>query len=456
MHRLTVNHSYPARKERFVLAARSLSETKQVRYLLGLSSPAEREHIESEYFEDENAFQEMLTAEDELIDAYARGELEGEERCRFEKNFMSSRRGRDRVKFARAFAGPLSATQSQILSIPLRDIFKTFPAPGLLRTTRVAATIVFVAVLAWLVIDRTRMSNELRELRAESAELSKRTEAFQRSGDTKQIRTAEITTQLANLRAQSDKQRHRERGTTPIQRGRHLAEVKKDRERIVSNKPEQTGINTQDGSLGNALDTKITELPIQGRKFSDLLTLQTGTPLDDHAPGGGADQTNRTLEGVSVEPLSLMPRNKSSDGTTVRGIVTDPNGNVVGLLSLQPGVTRTGSVNGERADQANITLDAVDATNLIPNSRSWIRFQIELKSAAIHEDYLVTIKTADGHPITSVYWIEPLTPNQTIIDTPVISTGDLPSGDYVLLLMGKARSGSFVKVAEYSFKVIND
>jgi hypothetical protein len=34
--------------------------------------------------------------------------------------------------------------------------------------------------------------------------------------------------------------------------------------------------------------------------------------------------------------------------------------NVVGLLSLQPGVTRSGFVNGGRADQANITLDGVD------------------------------------------------------------------------------------------------
>jgi len=66
----------------------------------------------------------------------------------------------------------------------------------------------------------------------------------------------------------------------------------------------------------------------------------------------------------------------------------------------------------------------------------------------------VIIKTADGRHVTSVDWIEPITPNQTIIDTPVISTGDLPSGDYVLVLMGKEPDGSFVKVAEYSFKLI--
>ena len=34
--------------------------------------------------------------------------------------------------------------------------------------------------------------------------------------------------------------------------------------------------------------------------------------------------------------------------------------NVVGLLSLQPGVSRSGFVNGGRADQSNITLDGVD------------------------------------------------------------------------------------------------
>jgi Carboxypeptidase regulatory-like domain len=37
--------------------------------------------------------------------------------------------------------------------------------------------------------------------------------------------------------------------------------------------------------------------------------------------------------------------------------------NVVGLLSLQPGVSRSGYVNGGRADQSNITLDGVDVND---------------------------------------------------------------------------------------------
>jgi hypothetical protein len=146
--------------------------------------------------------------------------------------------------------------------------------------------------------------------------------------------------------------------------------------------------------------------------------------------------------------------------------------NVVGLLSLQPGVSRAGNVNGGRADQSNVTLDGVDfnesntyslmlrntnsneTTIQLPSFVSWIRFQLALETVAIHEDYRVTIKTADGHRVTSVDWTEPLTSSQNIIDTPAISTGDLPSGNYVLLLMGKESNGSFIKVAEYAFKVI--
>jgi hypothetical protein len=383
--------------------------------LLGLSSPAEREHIEAEYFEHEGAFQEMLMAEDDLIDAYARGELAGEERRRFENSFASSLGGRDRVQFARAFAGTTSATRSvdTKLSGTLLDIFKIFHSPLLVRIATVGTVIVFVTVLAWLVIDRRRMTNKFRELRAESAELSNRTEALQRSSDTERARTGEVAAQRADPGAEPVKPSHRERGTT--QRVRHLPEIKNDREKIASSKPEQAEklINTQDATLGNTFNPiKITELPRNDSNIEGLLTLQRGTIREGHVGTGRTDPANINLEGVDVVPLnsySLLPQNRGSNG---------------------------------------------EVTIRIPTSLNWIRFQISLETAAIHRDSRVIIQTADGRPVTSVDWIEPITPNQTIIDTPVISTGDLPSGDYVLLLMGKEPDGSFVKVAEYSFKLI--
>lgn len=56
-----------------------------------------------------------------------------------------------------------------------------------------------------------------------------------------------------------------------------------------------------------------------------------------------ADATlGNTLDGNRIEELPLNARN------------------IVGLLSLQPGVTRFGEVDGARRDQSNVTLDGVD------------------------------------------------------------------------------------------------
>ncbi|HSE18558.1 MAG TPA: carboxypeptidase-like regulatory domain-containing protein [Pyrinomonadaceae bacterium] len=531
------------------MAARSTTETKRVRYLLDLLSPAERDDIESEYFEDDDAFQEMLTAEDDLIDTYARGELAGDERRRFEKKFASSVSGRDRVQFARAFSGAVSAPR------PVKpNFFKTIQSPRLLRTATIAAVIVVLAVFAWLGIDRRRMTNELRELHAQSAELNKRTQALQQTSDPERIPPAESPRQLADPQSQIDKPRYLGPGAT--HRTRYSPKVK-------NSELEQATrlIHTEDGPIANTLEIRITELPIQGRRFSNLLP---STSPQHYVAGGRADQSNITLDGVDVNEApttyTSMPQNASSSGgSTVRGTAKDPNGNVVsgatvtltdsprnftrtqstnkdgayvfkaippgtysvevtapgfktvlvsgvaalvntpivldvpleigaisetvtvssaaesaintsdatignsferkgitelplnadngmGLLSLRPGVSPRGFVKG--GDSYD-----VDATIRIPKSLKWIRFQIELVTAASH-DYGVIIKTADGHLVTSDTWTEPFTPNQTIIDTPALSTRDLHSGDYVLLLMEKKSDGSFVRVAEHSFKVI--
>ncbi len=415
------------------MAARLISETERVRYLLGLSSPAERAHIESEYLEDDDAFQEMLAAEDDLIDAYACGELTGEERRRFEENFVTGARGR--VQFARAFANAVSATRPLESKHPgtLLDIFQS---AGLLRAATIAAVVVFLAILAWLINDRKRMTNELRELRAQSAEPRKQTEALQRASDTDGTRTAELNAQRTRILPEPDKPGHRKRATTTTQQGRHLPRKREQAERVMNTvaalqtgavdksplipivKPEEGGnvINTQDASLGNTFPSKtITELPLNARDEANLLTLQPGTTRGVYVGGGRADQTNITLDGVDVdEPLntySLKVRNSSSSG---------------------------------------------DNVIRIPSFRTWIRFQLLLATVATHEEYRIIIKRANSRPLTTVNWIEPLTPHQTMIDTPAIATDDLPSGDYALWLMGKKPDGSFIRVGDYPFKVIKD
>lgn len=440
--------------------------------MLGLSSPAEREYIESEYFEDDDAFQEMLAAEDDLIDAYARGELAGEERRRFEMDFVSSLGGRDRVQFAHAFAGAISATKHRGT---WRDSFKSLQSTGPLRTATTAAVIVFVVVLAWLVIDRRRMTNELRELRAESAELSRRTEALQRGSDNEPTRRSQITGMFPELPQEPDKPKHRERATTATQQPTSSSIVRgtatDPNGKVVSGATvtltdparnfTRTQYTNEDGAyVFNSIPPGTYTIQIQAKGFKTAsasgLAVLRDTPTIRDLPlelGAVSESVDITAAAEAATNTSDATLGNFFESKRITELPLNVN-NVVGLLSLQPGVSRTGYVNGGRTDQSGITLEGVDGITRIPSFLRWIRFQIALETPATHDNYRVIIKTADGRTVTSVDWIEPVTPNQTIIDTPAIATVDLPSGGYLLVLMGKDADGSFVKVTEYFFRVV--
>ena len=79
--------------------------------------------------------------------------------------------------------------------------------------------------------------------------------------------------------------------------------------------------------------------PWRSEQVTETITVISGT----EAPLNSTDASIGTaFESRRIQELPLNARN------------------IVGLLSLQPGVTREGEVNGSRRDQANITLDGVD------------------------------------------------------------------------------------------------
>ncbi|MFY9608366.1 MAG: hypothetical protein WAU45_07085 [Blastocatellia bacterium] len=77
------------------------NEEAIIRYLLGDSSEQEETELESRYFDDDAFFEQCLAIEDELIDSYARGELSGHDRERFEKYFLGSPQNYQNLKFSR-------------------------------------------------------------------------------------------------------------------------------------------------------------------------------------------------------------------------------------------------------------------------------------------------------------------------------------------------------------------
>ena len=174
------------------------ADARLTRYLLGAVSETERENIEAEYLADAGVFEQVLIAEDELVDAYARGELSDGERRQFEKNFLTSARGRERVHFSRALTGAVSDARVPVTVSTSPSFFAGLWA-GLTTRVRVA-TVTFAALVviafSWLLVERTRMRTELQELRAERARLTEQSKELQRVADAERARNAELAAQV--------------------------------------------------------------------------------------------------------------------------------------------------------------------------------------------------------------------------------------------------------------------
>lgn len=140
------------------------------RYLLGELSEAKREQFEEAYFTDDALFERFLAVKDELLDAYARGELAEETHSRFAAHFQATPPRRRQLsetkdfiktitqvsaKAAPANGAVLSPTDSAAIASPqssrqsLADFFRLRP---LAWQAGLAALLLAAAAGAWLFV----------------------------------------------------------------------------------------------------------------------------------------------------------------------------------------------------------------------------------------------------------------------------------------------------------------
>jgi hypothetical protein len=89
-------------------------------------------------------------------------------------------------------------------------------------------------------------------------------------------------------------------------------------------------VNRDDGTLGNHFQSKqITELPLEGRNVTNLLSLQPGATRDGFVAGARADQSNITLDGVDINEAetnqTTNPNSDPADSTNALNLVPDRN-----------------------------------------------------------------------------------------------------------------------------------
>ena len=88
-------------------------EEKEIRsYLLGLLGDKEQERVEKRLLGEEEFFEQVLVAEDEIVDDYLEGSLSGSERERFEKHFLITPERRQKLRFAATLKKHVEASAS--------------------------------------------------------------------------------------------------------------------------------------------------------------------------------------------------------------------------------------------------------------------------------------------------------------------------------------------------------
>jgi len=178
-----------------------------VRYLLGSLPDEEAERLDELSIANDEYAMRLNAAENDLVDAYVRGELSGETLERFKSFYLSSTKRREKVKFAETLLvfgdrtataeiapaiSPSSSGPSQGPSQqPPRRKFFTTP---LLIPQWAIAGLALVMLLAggFLLIDNLRLRKQVTEAGAERAALDQRGQQLQ--GQLSEQRSANATT----------------------------------------------------------------------------------------------------------------------------------------------------------------------------------------------------------------------------------------------------------------------
>ena len=141
---------------------RNEQDSRQLRrYVLGAATDEECDAIEREYFDRADAADRVSAAEDDLIDDYLSGRLDGSERPRFERHYLSTPNHRRRVAIVRALKNAASTGQPVGVRRPA-SVWWTIASVA-------AALVILISGAMWMTRSRSGSTDVLVEKSAQPA-----------------------------------------------------------------------------------------------------------------------------------------------------------------------------------------------------------------------------------------------------------------------------------------------
>lgn len=184
-----------------------------VRYLLGELPESEVERLDEQSFTDDDFFRRLQTVENDLIDAYARGEMSPGEREQFERRFLTTPKRRERVSFAEALAAfrfeqpadaPAVAAQTERVSSwqAFVNLFRV-PRPAL-QFSLAAASVLLLLGATWLIVDTARLRSRMNEIEQRQATLTRREQELQAQIAAQRADRDQLAEELRRVQQQRD------------------------------------------------------------------------------------------------------------------------------------------------------------------------------------------------------------------------------------------------------------
>lgn len=213
-------------------------------YLLGNLPDAETEVCDERSFLDDEFAARLQMIEDDLVDAYVRGELAGEELAQFQTYYLASPRRLERVRFAQSFQPFVEQSQHSIeqktmsgrpVAIAevraqaaeaepdalepkegttwLKSLLGLFTIPRLnMQWGLAAATLVLLVGVGWLVFESRQLRQQIRQNEADRIALQQRERALETEIAKQQTDRADLEAKLRQAqeeRARLEQERER-------------------------------------------------------------------------------------------------------------------------------------------------------------------------------------------------------------------------------------------------------
>lgn len=188
------------------------------RYLLGSLTEGKTEQLDELSFTDDEMAARLQVIENDLIDAYVRGELSGKTLAQFESFYLASPKRREKVSFAQtllvfeertASAQATDAHETTVAAHPRSSEdsservspWRAFVVPRLaLQWGFAAAALVLLLAGGYLVVENLRLRDQMTQARAERNTLEQRERELQRQLTEQRSSDAETEKELAQVR----------------------------------------------------------------------------------------------------------------------------------------------------------------------------------------------------------------------------------------------------------------